>query len=131
MISDIEKLVEEFRLKLEAETELPALENVKAAYIGKKGPLTDSLKNLRNLSPEEKSVVGQAANKAKQQMWDMRYAMWAVIWVVGRDGEFHISNHTSSLRYSFRFTDYIFESDEPDRLEQFRHIINGWCGLSS
>ena len=68
MISDIDNLVEEFRLKVAAESDIPALENVKAAYIGKKGPLSEILKNLRNLGPEEKGVVGQAANKAKQQM---------------------------------------------------------------
>ena len=68
MISDIEKLVEEFRVQLAAESELPALEQVKASFIGKKGRITDILKNLRNLGPEEKSATGQAANKAKQAM---------------------------------------------------------------
>ncbi|EDM26347.1 phenylalanyl-tRNA synthetase alpha chain [Lentisphaera araneosa HTCC2155] len=71
MIEDINKIVAEFTEKVNAEGDLQALEQIKAAYMGKKGPLTGILKNLRNLSPEEKSEVGQAANKAKTAMQEV------------------------------------------------------------
>jgi len=44
------------------------LEEVFKAYLGKKGQLGDILKGLKDLSPEEKQVIGPLANKAKIAM---------------------------------------------------------------
>lgn len=42
------------------------LENIKARYVGKSGALTEFLKQLASLSPEEKRTQGAAVNQAKQ-----------------------------------------------------------------
>jgi phenylalanyl-tRNA synthetase alpha chain len=44
------------------------LESVKVLYLGKKGILTEQLKQLSKLSDEERPQVGQAINQAKQRL---------------------------------------------------------------
>ena len=45
-----------------------SLEAIRVEYLGKKGKLTDILKNLVNLSVEEKPKVGQFVNQAKRDI---------------------------------------------------------------
>ena len=42
-----------------------ALQEVRTKYLGKKGPLTEILRGMGNLSPEERPVIGQAANEVR------------------------------------------------------------------
>ncbi len=51
---------------INAADDLATLETIKVDYLGKKGQLTDVLKNLVHLSPEEKPRVGQLANQVKR-----------------------------------------------------------------
>lgn len=44
------------------------LQNWRVAYLGKKGPLTEALRELGRLSAEERPVVGQAANQVKREL---------------------------------------------------------------
>lgn len=46
--------------------DIATLEAVRVEYLGKKGKLTEILKNLVNLSPEEKPVIGQQVNLTKK-----------------------------------------------------------------
>lgn len=48
--------------------DLPSLEQVRIAYLGKKGELTRSLKQLGKLSPEERPAAGETINNAKQEL---------------------------------------------------------------
>ena len=48
--------------------ELQVLEQIRVKYLGKKGQITDVLKNLNQLSAEEKPIVGQAANLVKKEI---------------------------------------------------------------
>nr|WP_234418610.1 phenylalanine--tRNA ligase subunit alpha [Dongshaea marina] len=45
-----------------------ALEDIRVHYMGKKGVLTDQLKQLGKLPPEERREAGQVINQAKQQV---------------------------------------------------------------
>lgn len=45
-----------------------ALDEVRVSYMGKKGLLTEQLKQLGKLSPEERPQAGQAINQAKQEL---------------------------------------------------------------
>lgn len=47
-----------------------ALDNVRVHYLGKKGALTALLKQLGNVSPEERPKFGQLVNEAKAQVQD-------------------------------------------------------------
>lgn len=49
---------------------LQALDDVRVAYLGKKGQLTLLLKSLANLSASDRPAAGQLVNAAKQQITD-------------------------------------------------------------
>ena len=54
--------------EISAATSLVALDEVRVRYMGKKGLLTDQLKQLGQLPPEERREAGQEINKAKQAL---------------------------------------------------------------
>ncbi|WP_404407656.1 phenylalanine--tRNA ligase subunit alpha [Pseudidiomarina marina] len=47
------------------------LDAVRVEYMGKKGQLTEQLKSLGKLSPEERPAAGQAINEAKQRVQEL------------------------------------------------------------
>ncbi len=53
--------------ELNAATELKQLEDMRITYLGKKGSITDLLKNMKNLSNEEKKTFGQEVNLLKDE----------------------------------------------------------------
>ncbi|MBQ9066306.1 MAG: phenylalanine--tRNA ligase subunit alpha, partial [Clostridia bacterium] len=50
---------------LRSVSSLEELENIRVKFLGKKGALTAVLKTMGSLSPEERPVVGQAANQIR------------------------------------------------------------------
>ncbi len=52
-------------------TDLQALDQVRVHYLGKKGLLTESLKSLGQLPPEERPAAGQAVNDAKVRLQNL------------------------------------------------------------
>ncbi|MBE7413180.1 MAG: phenylalanine--tRNA ligase subunit alpha [Leptospiraceae bacterium] len=66
--NEILKIIQEGSEALTStKTELE-LEDIKSTFIGKKGKLTSVLKNLANLSIEDKKKIGQMANDAKEKL---------------------------------------------------------------
>jgi len=59
-------LVERAQAEIERSDDLAALDDVRVAYLGKKGELTEQLKGLGKLSAEERPQAGAAINAAKQ-----------------------------------------------------------------
>lgn len=58
-------------LKLVAEAQdLAALDNVRVEYLGKKGSITSQMKNLGQLSAEERPAAGAEINKARDTVQD-------------------------------------------------------------
>ena len=51
---------------IQSATDLKSLDNVRVQYLGKKGLLTEYLKTLGQLSPEERPAAGQKINAAKE-----------------------------------------------------------------
>src|SRR5437016_3994412 len=47
---------------------LQALDQIRVQYLGKKGELTELLKGVGKLTPEERPLAGQAVNKAKGEI---------------------------------------------------------------
>ena len=58
----------EFDERLSAVSAQDKLEELKVAYLGKKGELTSILKGMGQLSPEERPVVGQMVNAVRAEM---------------------------------------------------------------
>ncbi|MFO7600066.1 MAG: phenylalanine--tRNA ligase subunit alpha [Candidatus Desulfacyla sp.] len=54
--------------ELEAITDLPALEQFRIKYLGKKGQLTSFMKGVGGLAPEERPEIGRLANITKKNI---------------------------------------------------------------
>ncbi|RBW71524.1 phenylalanine--tRNA ligase subunit alpha [Bacillus taeanensis] len=61
----LEELKQEALSKVEAASTLKELQDVKVAYLGKKGPITEVLRGMGKLSAEERPIVGQLANDVR------------------------------------------------------------------
>lgn len=62
---DLEAIIKEAEVNIAASDNVPALDEVRVAFLGKKGKLTGLLKSLGKLSSEERPAVGQKINQAK------------------------------------------------------------------
>jgi len=65
---DVDSLLKEAQQKLSVTDNLQSLDEVRVAYLGKKGSLTELLKQLGSLSAEERPKAGQAINAAKKTL---------------------------------------------------------------
>ena len=68
MSSSLDELVNQAREQFLAADTPVALENIKAKFLGKQGALTEQLKSLAALAPEQKREQGARINVAKQQI---------------------------------------------------------------
>ncbi len=64
-------LRESFVSALSSVDNMEALEAIRVEYLGKKGLVTELLKDMKNLSPEEKKTFGQAVNVLKEEVTEM------------------------------------------------------------
>ena len=64
-MSDLQQILKQGLEAIEAANEAKLLEDVRVEFMGKKGRLTDLLKGLGKLSPEERPKMGAEINKAK------------------------------------------------------------------
>ncbi len=67
----LDELVAAAKADIAAASDLPALDAVRVAYLGKKGALTTRLKALGELSADERPAAGQAINRAKQTVLEL------------------------------------------------------------
>lgn len=58
-------LLQDFTSELNGIQKVADLLNLKAKYIGKQGPLSDVMKNLKDATPEERKTIGAKANEVK------------------------------------------------------------------
>ncbi len=68
MIEKLEELMVEFTKELETEGSRAGILNIKSKYVGKKGPLSEILKGLKNATPEERKTIGAKSNEMKSEM---------------------------------------------------------------
>jgi phenylalanyl-tRNA synthetase alpha chain len=67
-MADLERIVSEAVAAFAVTPDAPALEQVKARYLGKSGVLTELLKGLGKLPPEQRRDSGALINTAKQRI---------------------------------------------------------------
>jgi phenylalanyl-tRNA synthetase alpha chain len=67
-MNDLEQLVQDAQAAFALALAPAELENAKARYLGKSGSLTEQLKALATLAPDEKKARGALINAAKQQV---------------------------------------------------------------
>jgi phenylalanyl-tRNA synthetase alpha chain len=67
-MNDVQQLVAQAAAEFAGIADAAALEQAKARYLGKSGSITELLKGLGKLSPEERKSVGAAINGAKDRI---------------------------------------------------------------
>ncbi len=65
MKDQLEKIKSEALAKIDASDALEKLNEIRIAYLGKKGELTSVLKSMKNVAPEDRPKVGQMVNDAR------------------------------------------------------------------
>ncbi|UZP68982.1 phenylalanine--tRNA ligase subunit alpha [Desulfovibrio mangrovi] len=68
---ELEGLVQELQSGLDQASSLEALEELRVAFLGRKGRLAQIMQRLPELSPEERPAVGKTANIVKQQLTEL------------------------------------------------------------
>ena len=66
MKEQLEKIKAEALSQIEEADSLDRLNEIRVAYLGKKGELTSVLKSMKNVAPEERPKVGQMVNEARE-----------------------------------------------------------------
>ncbi len=65
MKDQLEKIKQEALRQIDASDALEKLNDIRVAYLGKKGELTSVLKSMKNVAPEDRPKVGQMVNDAR------------------------------------------------------------------
>lgn len=65
MKEKLKAIVDEALEKIAASEELEKLNDIRVAFLGKKGELTEILKSMKDVAPEERPAVGQLVNEAR------------------------------------------------------------------
>lgn len=68
MKEKLQKIKEEAMRQIEASQDLTSLNDVRVAILGKKGELTAVLKSMKDVSPEERPLVGQLVNETRESI---------------------------------------------------------------
>ena len=68
MREQLEKIREEALKQIEASEALEKLNEIRVAYLGKKGELTNLLKSMKNVAPEDRPKIGQMVNEVREQL---------------------------------------------------------------
>jgi len=68
MLEKLEKLKNEALGAIQSSVNEETLRNVEIEFLGRKGKLTEILRGLKDLSPEEKGKVGKASNELKLEL---------------------------------------------------------------
>lgn len=68
MLENLDKIKQQFHDELNAVESKGELEKTRVSFLGKKGLVTQELKNLRDLTPEEKKTAGMKVNSLKQEI---------------------------------------------------------------
>lgn len=68
MLERLQELYDEAAGKVDDAVTLQQLNDVRVSYLGKKGPITELMKGMGNLSAEERPKVGQKANEVRESL---------------------------------------------------------------
>lgn len=71
MQNQLKAILEEARAQLGAAQSVADAEEVRVRFLGKKGKVTEILRSMGKLSPEERKTLGQAANSARAEIEEM------------------------------------------------------------
>jgi len=64
-------LLKEAKAEVGNAAELKEIENLRVKYLGKKGEVTSVLKGMKDLTPEQRPVLGKKANEVRDEITDL------------------------------------------------------------
>ena len=68
MQAQLNTILEEAKAQLQAAVTLAQVDEIRVKVLGKKGQLTEILRGMGKLSPEERKVTGQMANTVRAEI---------------------------------------------------------------
>lgn len=68
MENELLKIKEEALAKLADCSSLKELNEIRVLYLGKKGPIQEAMKSMKDMEPEERKTFGQTSNLVKQEL---------------------------------------------------------------
>lgn len=68
MLENVKELKQNFDTAVQSAVDTQTVENLRIEYLGKKGSVTGLLKDMKNLSGEEKKTFGQQVNQLKNEI---------------------------------------------------------------
>ena len=68
MENELLQIKDEALEKIEACTSLKELNDIRVLYLGKKGPIQEAMKSMKNMDPDQRKTFGQTSNKVKQEL---------------------------------------------------------------
>ncbi len=68
MAGELTEILERGRLEIDAAADLRALEALRVRYLGRKSALSDQMKRLGSLPPQERPLFGKRVNEAKDEL---------------------------------------------------------------
>ena len=68
MENELLKIKEEAQNKLDECSSLKELNDISVLYLGKKGPIQEAMKSMKNMDPEARKTFGQISNLVKQEL---------------------------------------------------------------
>ena len=68
MENELLQIKDEALEKIEACSSLKELNDIRVLYLGKKGPIQEAMKSMKNMDPDQRKTFGQTSNKVKQEL---------------------------------------------------------------
>ena len=70
MLEQLKELAQVAQTEISNAENLEALNDLRVKYLGKKGPIQEVMKNMKDLTPDERKSAGQISNEAKTAIAD-------------------------------------------------------------
>jgi phenylalanyl-tRNA synthetase alpha chain len=67
-MDELNQLIDQAKKDFASSSKLAELDHIKSKFLGKSGPITEAMKSLASLSPEEKPKKGAQINQVKKQI---------------------------------------------------------------
>lgn len=67
-MNELNQLIDQAKKDFASCSKLADLDHIKSKFLGKSGPITEAMKSLASLSPEEKPKKGAEINQVKKQI---------------------------------------------------------------
>jgi len=90
MKEELKKILEDAAKQLEKAVSIADTEEVRVRMLGKKSQLTEILRSMGKLSPDEKKELGQQANTVRSQIEEMLEAKFAEVRAKARQEKFKL-----------------------------------------